>query len=86
MIGTKFKESNGKLTAPMGEEDRVYDLPIRRICYDGDPATLAVVSCWEATWKERLAILFTGRTWFVCWGPTHPPIRIEGVRPLEADL
>ena len=81
MEGIAFKEQTALLAAPRGQKGKVYDLPIKRIQYsDGTPA---VISCWQASWKERLAILFTGRVWFFCFGHTHPPILLKGEKTEE---
>ncbi len=37
------------------------------------------VSCWKATFKERLKILFTGKVWLgVLSGKTQPPVFVSG--------
>ncbi len=37
------------------------------------------VSCWKATFKERLNILFTGKVWLgVLSGKTQPPVFVAG--------
>lgn len=37
------------------------------------------VSCWKATFKERLRILFTGKVWLgVLSGKTQPPVFVSG--------
>ena len=69
-----FDEANNILKAAPGTEDEVEDLPI----YYGDTD---IISCWSATWWERLQILFTGRVWFWIMGETHPPVSLQTYYP-----
>lgn len=42
------------------------------------------VSCWKATFKERIKILFTGKVWLgVLSGKTQPPVFVTGERVFE---
>lgn len=42
------------------------------------------VSCWKATFKERLNILFTGKVWLgALSGKTQPPVFVSGERVFE---
>ena len=42
------------------------------------------VSCWKATFKERLKILFTGKVWLgVLSGKTQPPVFVSGEEVFE---
>ncbi len=53
MVPIKFKQMNG--IAAEDQEEYV-DLPMHR-------TDTEVISCWKLTWKERLAVLFTGKVW-----------------------
>jgi DNA recombination-dependent growth factor C len=49
-----FEQTN----AVLGKYQPQYQaLPVHRT-HDGE-----VISCWSLTWRERLAVLFTGRLW-----------------------
>ena len=40
------------------------------------------ISLWQATWKERLIFLFTGRVWlYILSGKTQPPVFIGAEKP-----
>lgn len=42
------------------------------------------VSCWKATFKERVKILFTGKVWLgVLSGKTQPPVFVTGENVFE---
>ena len=56
-------------------QPNVIDLPAYRDKDEG-----FTVSCWKLTWRERLSVLLTGRTWLWVWG-THPPVAIDGTSP-----
>ena len=81
MTPIEFEGMNTVLRAPEGAEDWCQDLKIHRGAYEGGMPF--VLSCWRASWRERLAILFTGRVWFRAISNTHPPISIQGTRPEE---
>ena len=39
------------------------------------------LSCWKATWGERLSILFYGKVWLgVRSGNTQPPVWLRGFK------
>ena len=39
------------------------------------------LSCWKATWRERLSILFYGKVWLgVRSGNTQPPVWLRGYK------
>jgi len=41
-----------------------------------------IISCWKASWWERLSILIYGRVWLrVAASNTHSPVCIQGVNP-----
>ena len=73
-----FEQANGTLTGgpaeSFGTGDDVADLPVYR-----DEAE--TISCWKASFKERLRVLFTGRVWLRSASQTHPPVSVEGVAP-----
>ena len=70
-----FKQANfvWKGWPGKGDEPGVLDLPSYR---EGDQT----ISCWKMTWKERLRVLLTGKTWLFVWGG-HPPVYIGGINP-----
>lgn len=42
------------------------------------------ISCWRASWRERLAFLFHGRMWLsVLSGATQPPVWVSPLYPFE---
>jgi len=70
-----FPEANLLLTAPPGEEERVFDLAVHH--YE-----LGYISRWQPTEEERAAIAAGGPVWVSVWaqgGP--PPINVFGVTP-----
>jgi hypothetical protein len=72
-----FLQKNGDLLKPTGMTDReCASLP----CYrDGRE----VISCWRATWRERISVLMHGRVWLrVLSGATQPPVSLDGVRSI----
>ena len=73
---TDFPQANFKWMGWKGEngEPDVADLP----AWQGDCTT---VSCWTMSWRERLAVLFSGRVWLSVMG-RHPPVCVEGTCPL----
>ncbi len=79
MIPQAFPESNAVLTKPGGWTDKqCKPLPVWR-----DPENPVIVSCWKATWRERLSILIFGRVWFrIIAAMTHPPIKLEGAKTI----
>jgi len=77
MEPTDFKEKTKTLTAPPSMPD-CKDLPIWN---DGTTS----ISCWKASWRERLSVLFHGLVWVrVVFGPSQPPIAVQGKRTVFA--
>lgn len=80
MKPTDFPEANKTLTPPKGMEN----CENLRAAYDGS----TWVSCWQPTWKERLAILFGNPVWLFVASFGHPPVALTtdhpwpNVRPL----
>lgn len=76
----QFPEANTAWKGWEADEyrDEVGDLP----SYRDDAGS---VSCWKMTWRERLAILFTGRAWLHVFGELHPPVYVGGEYPFEDD-
>ena len=78
MEAVGFLESNATLRGcpadQFGTDQDVADLKV----YVGGGQ---VISCWRATFLERLCVLVTGRVWFRCYGKSHPPILLYGHFP-----
>ena len=73
-----FKEKN-KTLLPSGEQysENVEGVDPLHIWTDGEQC----VSCWQMTWRERVAALWHGRVWIaVLSGGTQPPIYAESSR------
>jgi hypothetical protein len=71
---THFPEANGTLAGGpgnfFGTADDVSDLQV----YRGGGE---IISCWKASFWERLVVLFKGRVWLRVWGSkTHHPVAI----------
>jgi hypothetical protein len=83
MEPTDFEQPSTKLRAPEGHEASVLALPIYRYVetHDGTEVPI-VVSCWRATWRERLSVLLFGRVWLRVWGQTHPPIALDATQTI----
>lgn len=85
MIPTTDRSNNAVLLA--GDIPNCSDLPVTRLAYpDG---SLAVQSCWRASWRERLQVLFTGRVYLLVFGVTQPPVAVEthsDAKPQAADV
>lgn len=73
MKPTKFKESNVTFTAP-GLIPECGDLP----AYVNQKQ---IISCWKASFLERLKILFTGNVWIAIRGKKQPPMWLDGSVP-----
>ena len=73
-----FPQSNNVWRGWDGTEDRaqVLDLPVYRDWNES-------ISCWKLTWRERLAVLLTGRVWFHVLRDVHPPIYAGGNTPFH---
>ena len=69
----KFKESNVELSKPESMTDEeCSSLPICRT----DEGTC--ISCWKATFWQRVKFLFHGKIWLgVCSGITQPPVWLD---------
>ena len=73
MIPTTDPSNNGVMLA--GDIPNCSDLPVTRLAYrDG---SLAVQSCWRASWRERLQVLLTGRVYLLVFGMAQPPVAVE---------
>lgn len=74
MTPSSFKYANRLLGAPKGhvpEESPVGEIMALPVWTDGQQC----VSCWKATWRERISLLLFGRLWIAVWmGSTQPPI------------
>lgn len=74
MRPVSFPEQNVTLKGPEGSG--IGDLPTFT---DGKE----VISCWRATWRQRLIFLLTGRVWLrIQSGYTQPPVCLQ-VEPVE---
>ena len=89
----QFSEATKTLTEPVE-----WDSTARGSCgglpvfNDGEES----ISCWKATWRERIKILLTGRLWLrVVSGSSQPPVAVQvdspwvtgrELREWEADL
>lgn len=71
---TNFAEANLVLGPPMGCEDSVAPMAVRRL--DGN-----LVSCWELSPEEIDEIARTGRVWLSVWGhQTQPPVLVTAFK------
>lgn len=71
-----FREATRLLAKPQGlDGQRCEELPV----YHGSNQC---VSCWKASFGERLSILLHGRVWLGVYSPsgTQPPVWVEGSR------
>ena len=76
MTPIKFPQSNIVLKGPAGGD--IMDLPAAT---DGRHC----VSCWQASWRERVAFLLTGKIWLhVMSGWTQPPVCVSIDEPATA--
>ncbi len=76
----EFPEQNKTLTRP-GEmtDDECGSLHVYAAPEDAPQPVL--ISCWQASWRERFSILFFGRVWlYVVARKTQPPVSLEAVR------
>lgn len=40
-----------------------------------------LLSCWRASWRERVSVLLFGKVWLWVWsGKTQPPVSLEARR------
>ena len=75
--------TNTILTAPKGQENSVFNLPVTRYTMqtpDGDVD--CVMSCWELSPEELEKFKETGSIYFHMYGNTHPPMMLTPY-PLE---
>lgn len=75
----QFKYANRRLDPPEGKKysENVAGIDPLPVWTDGEQC----VSCWQMTWRERLAALLFGRAWLsVLSGSTQPPVYIEASR------
>ena len=75
-----FERSNGMLLGGPAwkyhTQGNVLNLPVWK---NGT----VIVSCWKATWRERLSTLFFGRIWLrVSAKSTHAPVSVEGAKTI----
>lgn len=80
MSPIKFKEQNRILQKPLGmTKEECSPLPVFA---DGQQS----ISCWQATWWERIKFLFSGRVWVcVLSGKTQPPIWADIKYPFSTE-
>jgi hypothetical protein len=81
MKPTSFEQANGILSggpaSKYGTSDDVADLAVCRV--NGE-----VISCWRATWRDRLRVLLTGRVWLrVLADRTHSPVALDAESPFS---
>jgi hypothetical protein len=76
MKATIFPQANKILTAPPGQEEEVYDLPVWS---DG----ARCISCWQPTEAEKAAIARGEPVWLWVIGSTHPPVAVEVGSPFD---
>lgn len=71
MKPVQFKQANRLFTRPPNMADKECDpLPVFA---DGE----YLVSCWQASFRERLKFLFRGTIWFWIFGNLQPPICLD---------
>lgn len=78
MTPAEFPESN-KTLQPSGKKysDNVGSVKPLYVWTDGEQC----VSCWQMSWRERLAALWYGKVWAATLsGGTQPPIFIAAQR------
>ena len=83
MKPVETSSTNTILTAPKGQENSVFNLPVTRYTMqtpDGDMD--CVMSCWELTPEELKMIEETGKIYIHMSGNTHPPMMLTPY-PLE---
>lgn len=75
-----FPQANKNLLKPEGwTDEQCGSLPVFT---DGTQC----ISCWQPTWKERVAILLFGKMWLYVWsGQTQPPVALDGSRTVFND-
>jgi hypothetical protein len=72
-----FPQANRTYTKPPDMTDEECS-PLR--VYDTGEA---LVSCWQFSWRERLAVLFRGRAWLWVIGRGQPPVALEVESPFS---
>lgn len=77
----KFPQANFTLTRPptMTDEECI------SLDVYADPNRDQMLSCWQPTWSERLALLFGRPLWLWVFGGRHPPVAIEVHNPFAGD-
>ena len=80
MKPVEFKHKTKTLTKPKGmTDDQCGDLHV----FQKDNTS---ISCWSASWKERLKILLFGKIWLgVVAGASQPPVYLVTERPFTDD-
>ena len=78
MKPVRFEEAN-RLLQPSGREYSENVLSVESLpVYTNDEEC---VSCWQMSWRERLAAFLFGHVWLcVLSGKTQPPVYIEATR------
>ena len=77
MKPTEFEEQEDTLVRPDSmTDDECGPLPIFRT--DDD----YIISCWQASFKDRLKFLFVGKMWLgIMTGKSQPPVWLDTKRP-----
>lgn len=73
-----FPQANKVLTAPVGRESEVYDLPVWS---DGRRC----ISCWYPSEEEIQSLKKGEPIWLWVMGQTHPPVALEVHSPFDPD-
>jgi hypothetical protein len=79
MQPVKFPQKNFTYTAPSDMPD-CGDLPCYRIAAQAGTPPQAI-SCWKASFWERVKILFLGRVWLTMLQSSHPPVELSLTNP-----
>ena len=72
MKGTNFPEANALFGAPVDWDDQKMGGPCLGLPVFNDGTQL--ISRWELTWRDRLAILFGAPVWLYITGQQHPVV------------
>lgn len=75
MKAVETPSTNLILTAPVGDEDFVLDLPVTQYEMETPNGVMdCIMSCWELSPDELKRIQETGKIYFHMYGKTHPPM------------
>lgn len=77
MKPTEFNEQNKVFTAPSGMANCV-NLPV----FQDDTQ---IISCWEMTMDEKLALILNGKVWLGVCGQGQPPVWLSAQYPFVQD-